>query len=100
MIKENKMVEQLKAMATDDYQNRNGNYPKSDIPDSIQVCVFDNEVIINASFKNTDETTAKNWLKTKLSNYKISKLTSAQTGDYHNDWVEADAHIKIKTKEK
>ena len=31
------LLEDLKQLETEDYQNRNGSYPKSGIPDSIRV---------------------------------------------------------------
>lgn len=86
------LLTRLKTLNNQDYQNRKGNYPKSDIPTDIRV--QSNEIII--SFKNTSEEIAKrfaeNLLKAKSGELKIPKnmninIRTYQDGDYHDDWV-------------
>ncbi len=81
------LADELKKLATDDYQHRGGGYPSSG--KAVDIQVYGNNV--EASFKNTSEGTAKSWLKKFLENngYKIDKLDSCQDGDYHDDWVRA-----------
>lgn len=90
-----KILNELMELKTDDYQNRDGEYPKANIPDSIDVFESKNTVIVTAYFKNTEEHIAIEWLKNKLSKYKVSKIEAYQTGDYQDDWVDATAEIKI-----
>lgn len=77
-----------KHLATDDYQNRNGNFPKSDIPTSITV----SDDKIQLSFKSTTEKNALKFAeKFVSSNIKEKVVMSArQDGDYEDDWVDVD----------
>ena len=87
------------ALATDDYQNRNGNYPKSDVADSIKVHIrMDDTYELTADFKNTTEDSAKQWLSKFIKRNGLELVNEIQTmqdGDYQNDWVVAYANVKI-----
>ena len=89
--KQTSLENELKELATDDYQHRGGNYPRSGKPDTIQV--YGTE--IEANFKNTSESTAIKWLTDYLDRkgYKFKKVTAYQTGDYDNDWVNASTTV-------
>lgn len=89
----------LKKLETDDYQNRNGDYPRSGRPDTIYVSDSD----IEFSFKNTSQPVAERWVENYLSSkgFKVAvgALNSYQTGDYDDDWVDVSIAIsKITTK--
>lgn len=90
-FKQASLEEELKELATDDYQHRGGNYPRSGKPDTIQV--YGTE--IEADFKNTSESTAIKWLTDYLDRkgYKFKKVTACQTGDYDDDWVNASTTV-------
>lgn len=95
----NRQAESLLHLASDDYQNRNGTYPKSDIPTSIQSVTYNGFINIRCSFKNTNKETAEKWLCVKLNSFNISEdsytLYITQTGDYNNDWVDVKATIVL-----
>ena len=86
---------QLLALATDDYQNRNGDYPEAGEPDVIQVYKAGGTYNVDASFKNTPESLAERWLKNYLSQkgFDIEKIDTRQDGEYQDDWVLATAVI-------
>lgn len=75
---------------TDDFQKRDGDYPKSNVPDSIE---HQNHGMV-FTFKNTDEKTAAAFAKTHMAKHglKHGKITTRQDGDYHDDWVQAHVH--------
>ena len=81
----------LKALETDDYQGRNGDYPKAGVPDAIDV--YNNDVTF--SFKNTSESSAQRWVERYLKNhgFKVGRISAYQTGDYQDDWVDVSAHV-------
>ena len=86
-------------LETEDYQHRRGNYPKSDVADSIRVeeqsyGIFE----IEADFKNTSEDSAKRWLERFVEKHDLTIVKAAeacQDGDYQNDWVRAWVVVKI-----
>ena len=84
---------ELKRLETDDYQQRNGNYPRSGRPDTIYVSDSD----IEFSFKNTSQPVAERWVERYLSNegFKVvpGTINSYQTGDYDDDWVDVSIAI-------
>lgn len=86
------LEDKLKALATDDYQNRRGNYPKDGVADTIQY--WDHN--LSFEFKNTDERSAERWVKNFLSGKNLSpkKIKAEQTGDYQDDWVTVTANFK------
>ena len=86
------LEDKLKALQTDDYQNRKGNYPKDGVADMIQY--WDNS--LSFEFKNTDERGAERWVKNFLSGKNLSpkKIKAEQTGDYRDDWVTVTANFK------
>lgn len=75
---------------TEDFQNRGNNYPKSNVPDSIE---HQNHGMV-FTFKNTDEKTAAAFAKAHMAKHKLKhgKIITHQDGDYHNDWVQAHVH--------
>ena len=84
------LKEKLFSLATEDYQNRRGQYPISDVPDTINVFEHDNKIFVEFSFKNTSEFFADRWvcnyLKNKFDVYPF-KINTYQNGIYQNDWV-------------
>ena len=84
------LKEKLFNLATEDYQNRRGQYPTSDVPDTINVFEHDNKIFVEFSFKNTSEFFADRWvcnyLKNKFDVYPF-KINTYQNGIYQNDWV-------------
>ena len=84
------LKEKLFSLATEDYQNRRGQYPTSDVPDTINVFEHDNKIFVEFSFKNTSEFFADRWvcnyLKNKFDVYPF-KINTYQNGIYQNDWV-------------
>ena len=84
------LKEKLFNLATEDYQNRRGQYPTSDVPDTINVFEYDNKIFVEFSFKNTSEFFADKWvcnyLKNKFDVYPF-KINTYQNGIYQNDWV-------------
>ena len=84
------LKEKLFSLATEDYQNRRGQYPTSDVPDTINVFEYDNKIFVEFSFKNTSEFFADRWvcnyLKNKFDVYPF-KINTYQNGIYQNDWV-------------
>ena len=84
------LKEKLFSLATEDYQNRRGQYPASDVPDTINVFEYDNKIFVEFSFKNTSEFFADRWvcnyLKNKFDVYPF-KINTYQNGIYQNDWV-------------
>ena len=84
------LKEKLFSLATEDYQNRRGQYPASDVPDTINVFEHDNKIFVEFSFKNTSEFFADKWvcnyLRNKIDVYPF-KINTYQDGIYQNDWV-------------
>ena len=70
---------------TDDFQNRRGEYPRSGVPDTVNI--YNDEAVL--SFKNTSESFAKAWTQNHLN--KIGQdwnhIDAFQDGDYNDDWV-------------
>ena len=85
----NDIYNELKKYASDDYQNRDGNYPKSNVPDTIEVDIESIECI----FKNTPEHIARKWLIKLLrsNNFVFDEydVATCQDGDYYDDWVKS-----------
>jgi hypothetical protein len=84
----------LKALNNSDFQNRNGNYPRSGIPDTI----YASDTHISFSFKNTNQSAAERWVRNYLSQKGFTvapeNVKSYQSGDYDDDWVEVSVNIK------
>ena len=93
------LKEKLFNLATEDYQNRRGQYPTAGVPDTIDVFEYNSKIFIEFSFKNTSEISADRWVRNYLKN-KIDvdpfKVSTYQDGDYQNDWVVAQALYLIK----
>jgi hypothetical protein len=88
------VLSSLKALETNDFQNRNGNYPRSGVPDTIDVSDYD----ISFSFKNTSQRDAERWVRDYLSQKGFSVFSNAvgshQSGDYDDDWVDVTVNIE------
>ncbi|RLA82656.1 MAG: hypothetical protein DRG78_06620 [Epsilonproteobacteria bacterium] len=88
-------MKELLKLKNNDYQTRKGDYPKSNIPDSIDVNITKKSTIVEFTFKNTTENDAINWYdKSKeyktIQNYSKDydiQITTEQDGDYPDDWV-------------
>lgn len=91
------LIEQIMNLQTDDYQNRRGDYPSSNVPDSIQVYNNGKFIEIECEFKNTEERVAENWLDNKLTEIGIQefKIGTSQNGDYQGDWVLSYTRITL-----
>ena len=92
------LKEKLFSLATNDYQNRRGQYPTGGVPDTIDVFEHNSKVFIAFSFKNTSEISADRWVRNYLKN-KIGvdpiNIDTYQDGDYQNDWVVSQAKYLI-----
>ena len=92
------LKEKLFSLATNDYQNRRGQYPTGGVPDTIDVFERNSKVFIAFSFKNTSEISADRWVRNYLKN-KIGvdpiNIDTYQDGDYQNDWVVSQAKYLI-----
>ena len=92
------LKEKLFSLATNDYQNRRGQYPTGGVPDTIDVFERNSKVFIAFSFKNTSEISADRWVRNYLKN-KIGvdpfNVDTYQDGDYQNDWVVSQAKYLI-----
>lgn len=95
-----KNIQILRQLETSDYQNRKGNYPRSDVPDNIDVFVDNKNLILNAMFKNTSEKIAEKWMRQYLMAKVGDVSTKAnystyQSGDYADDWVTVSITFKV-----
>ena len=92
------LKEKLFSLATNDYQNRRGQYPTGGVPDTIDVFERNSKVFIAFNFKNTSEISADRWVRNYLKN-KIGvdpiNIDTYQDGDYQNDWVVSQAKYLI-----
>lgn len=90
---------ELLALETKDYQHRGSDYPMNNVPDRIEVSDFgEDRFMIHADFKNTTEDSAKHWLTKYADSHDLEVIREAdawQTGDYENDWVDADIVVRL-----
>lgn len=99
-------LEDLKKLIDTDYQTRKGEYPKSNIPDSISVEITKNKTNVEFTFKNTNEDDANTWYEKSKEIKTINKYTkeydisisTEQDGDYPDDWVLLVVSLVSKTK--
>ena len=92
------LKEKLFSLATNDYQNRRGQYPTGGVPDTIDVFERNSKVFIAFSFKNTSEISADRWVRNYLKNkigVDLGNRRMIQDGDYQNDWVVSQAKYLI-----
>ncbi len=77
------------SILTDDFQKRNGNYPKSGVPDTIEKLHSSDHDGASFSFKNTSEGEAKRWVEQFVlqRGLPIDNIHVQQDGDYDDDWV-------------
>ena len=93
--------EEFLELATDNYQGRGSNYPKSGIPDSIEILNnymhHENVYFLMVTFNNTDEKTAESWLNEFVKKHKLISLWNSasahQHGNYKDEWVTASIPI-------
>jgi hypothetical protein len=83
------------AIATKDFQGRNGRNPMPELPDTIKVDAYTHGADMIFSFHNTRQSAAENWVGNFLSskNLPYDSITSMQSGDYEDDWVEVTASV-------
>lgn len=83
----------LNQFATDDYQNRGGDYPRAGKPDTISV--YKNT--LEFSFKNTSEADGKEWVEkfARRNDLPVEKIDSWQDGEYQDDWIIVSLKIKV-----
>lgn len=87
-------MKELLKLANTDYQKRGGNYPKSLIPDSIEVSINDNGATVAFDFKNTSDSEALDWYEKSSECKTINKfkkdydiaISTSQDGDFKDDW--------------
>ena len=87
-------MKELLSLANDDYQKRGGDYPKSLIPDSIEVTIKDDGATVAFDFKNTSDSEAVAWYKKSKEFKSINKfkkdydiaVSTSQDGDFKDDW--------------
>ena len=86
---------ELKKLETANYQNREGAYPSSNVPDSIKFYDEENGASLEIDFKNTSEQEAIDWFNSSkeaniVNKFKVNyniEITAHQDGDYPDDWV-------------
>ena len=85
-------MKDLSDLNNDDYQKRDGEYPKPGIP--VNINAVQHSAVF--SFKNTSEFIAKKWVRSFCMQRKIKfdTLISWQDGDYHDDWVNVEVTIE------
>ncbi len=97
LVKHAKLVKKasidLNQFATDDYQNRDGDYPRAGKPDTISV--YKNT--LEFSFKNTSEVDGKAWVEkfARSNDLLVDKISSWQDGEYQDDWIIVSLKVKI-----
>jgi hypothetical protein len=88
-------LEDLKKLINADYQTRKGEYPKSNIPDSIAVDIDSDKATVEFTFKNTTKDDTNTWYGKSKEMKIINKyakefyitISTQQDGDYSDDWV-------------
>ena len=87
-------MKELLKLANDDYQKRGGDYPKSLIPDSIEVSIKDDITTVSFDFKNTSDSESIAWYEKSKECKIINKfkkdydiaVSTSQDGDFEDDW--------------
>ena len=87
------LKEKLFNLATNDYQNRRGQYPTGGVPDTIDVFKRNGKIFIEFSFKNTSKISADRWVRNYLKN-KIG-VDPFKVSIYQDDWVVAQVQYLI-----
>lgn len=94
MIEKEQVYLTLKPLETDDFQDRNGDYPKSGIPTEMYV----NKEEVTFSFKNTSREEVKHWIIKYLNKLHLevddTDVHAWQSGDYEDDWVDASISLQ------
>lgn len=92
-------AKKLVALQNDDFQNRQGEYPQSNVPDCIFVSEWNGRLTFKAEFKNTDHETAAKWTKNFLqkNGFEIEVETrESPCSEYTNDWVTSGFTVEVK----
>lgn len=85
------VLERYRQWETEDFQNRQGEYPRPCRPDTIEV--FESPLGTHAhmilSFKNTSIRDGVHWTKNFLRRHSLpyKDVQGWQDGEYENDWV-------------
>lgn len=91
-----KVATAIKNLANDNPQNRQDDYPRSNVPDFIGV-YGDDPFTVRFEFKNTTERTAESYARNRISQIqgaKIVKVSTYQSGNYPDDWVTSEVEVK------
>jgi len=97
-------MKELLKLINNDYQKRGNGYPKSLIPDSIEVTTSDNGASLSFDFKNTSDSDAMSWYEKSKECKLINKfkkdydieVTTSQDGDYKDDWQNLTVELSKK----
>ena len=87
-------MKKLLSLANDDYQKRDGDYPKALIPDTVRVELEKDGVSVVFDFKNTSDSEAIEWYEKSKESKVINKfkkdydisVSTSQDGDFEDDW--------------
>jgi len=87
-------MKELLKLANTDYQKRGSEYPKSLIPDIIEVTINGESVTVSFDFKNTSNSEALVWYEKSKECKVINKfkddydiaISTSQDGDFKDDW--------------
>jgi hypothetical protein len=97
-------MKELLKLANDDYQKRGGAYPKSYVPDSIEVNIGDTVTTIEFDFKNTNDSEALEWYEKSKESKVINKykkdyditVATSQDGTFEDDWQKLTVSLRKK----
>ncbi len=82
---------------TDDFQNRGDSYPRGGTPVRIDSYAHKNQASLSFAFKNTSEDDARAFVSQFMQQHglPVSDIQAWQDGDYHDDWVTAEATYTV-----
>lgn len=97
-------MKELLKLANDDYQKRGGAYPKSYVPDRIEVNIGDTVTTIEFDFKNTNDSEAIEWYEKSKESKVINKykkdyditVETSQDGTFEDDWQKLTVSLRKK----
>lgn len=87
------VMERYRKWVTEDFQNRDGEYPRSGLPDTIEVypaSVTTPKVpMMIMTFKNTSIRDGVDFARgfCQRNSLPAGRIEGYQDGDYHNDWI-------------
>jgi len=87
-------MKELQKLANTDYQKRGAEYPKSLVPDTVEVTIKDDSATVAFDFKNTSDSEAIEWYEKSKECKAINKfkkdyniaVSTSQDGDFKDDW--------------